>query len=319
MIPPNSCRVVLTSIAACVLLASASPVAKAKEGEIFTRTADVIYGRKHGMALTMDVFTPRENKKGIGVILVLSGGYRSFHEGYRVHFGTHVTELARAGYTVFAVVHSSQPKFAIPDMLQDLHRSVRFIRYHAKDHQIDPDRIGIIGASSGGHLSLMQSTAGTEGDTKAADPVERVSSRVQAVASFFAPTDYLNYGQEGADGMGAGILAHLKAPFDFHELHPKTNTFERITDPEKRKAIGRDISPIYHITSRSAPTLIIHGDKDRGVPMQQSEIFIAKLKKAGVECKLSVKAGAGHDWAIDKEDIGMITDWFGKYLGESTR
>jgi acetyl esterase/lipase len=306
---------VMRFVAVCVLLASANPTASATEGPRFSRSEDVIFGRKYGMALTMDVFTPVENKKEIGVILVLSGGYFSDHELYWMHFRTHVTELVRAGYTVFAVVHSSQPKFAIPEILQDLNRAVRFIRYHAKDYHIDPNHIGIIGISSGGQLSLMLGTAGTDGDPKAPDPVDRVSSRVQAVACFCAPTDYLNYGQEGADAMGVGLLARLKAPFDFQELDPRTHVFVRITDPEKRLAIGRDISPIYHITPHSAPTLILHGDKDTGVPMQQSEIFIAKLKKAGVDCKLVVKAGAGHDWHLDGADFGMVMDWFSKHLG----
>jgi acetyl esterase/lipase len=306
-------------ITACLVLTSASVMATATETEPFSPTEDVIYGRKYGMALTMDVFTPRVNQKRLGVILVLSGGYFSDHQLYWAHFRTHVTELAKAGYTVFAVVHSSQPKFTIPDVLQDLNRAVRFIRYHAKDYHIDPDRIGIMGISSGGHLSLMQGTAGNDGDPKAVDPVDRVSSRVQAVACFCAPTDYLNYDQEGAEAMGAGLLAQLKAPFEFQELDPTTNVFMRITDPEKRRAIGRDISPIYHVTPRSAPTLIMHGDRDTAVPIQQSELFIAKLKKAGVDCKLVVKAGARHDWTLDKMDMSTVIDWFDKHLGQGNR
>src|SRR6516164_3811589 len=131
-------------ITGCLLLTSASVMATATEAEPFSPTEDVIYGRKYGMALTMDVFTPRVNQKRLGIILVLSGGYFSDHQLYWAHFRTHVTELAKAGYTVFAVVHSSQPKFTIPDVLQDLNRAVRFIRYHAKDYHIDPDRIGIM-------------------------------------------------------------------------------------------------------------------------------------------------------------------------------
>jgi acetyl esterase/lipase len=301
-------------VVGCLLLAGTGAAARAPEVVPGTRTEDVIYGRKHGMALTMDVFTPQEGKKGIGVILVVSGGYRSYHDGYMIHFRDHVSHLLRAGYTVFAVVHGSQPKFTVPEILQDVNRAVRFIRYHARDYHIDPNRIGITGSSSGGHLSLMQGTAGTDGDPKAADPVERVSSRVQAVACFFPPTDYLNYGQEGAEAMGTGRLAQLRAPFDFQQFDPKTDTFERITDPEKRRQIGRRISPIYHITSCSAPTLIIHGSADKGVPMQQSESFLAKLKKAGVEGKLVVKPGYGHDWAVDRADMSAITDWFDKHL-----
>ena len=96
-----------------------------------------------------------------------------------------IDELLKRGYTVFAVVHGSQPRFTIPEIVKDMNRAVRFIRFHAKDYHIDPDRIGITGGSAGGHLSLMQGTAGDTGDKNAKDPVDQTSSRVQAVGCFF--------------------------------------------------------------------------------------------------------------------------------------
>jgi acetyl esterase/lipase len=116
--------------------------------------------------------------------------------------------LARAftdrGYTVFQVVHGSQPKFTIPEVLDDMHRAVRFIRTNAKKYNIDPDKLGIAGGSAGGHLSLMQGCAPKDGNPKPADPVERQPSRVAAVACFFPPTDFLNYGKEGQLALGDG-------------------------------------------------------------------------------------------------------------------
>src|SRR5206468_11140135 len=141
-----------------------------------------------------------------------------------------------------------------------------YIRFHAKDYKIDPDRIGITGGSAGGHLSLMQGTAGDKGDPKAKDPVNRTSSRVQAVACFFPPTDFLNYGKKGEDAIGRGILKNFKAPFDFHELDPKTRTFVKIADEERIKELGRSISPITHVSADDPPVLIIHGDADKLVP-----------------------------------------------------
>ena len=126
------------------------------------------------------------------MILVVSGGLFSSHEAIQPAF---IRPLTDRGYTVFAVVHGSQPKYTIPEIVQDMNRAVRFIRHHAKDYRIDPDRIGISGASAGGHLSLMLGTAGDAGNPDAKDPVDRESSRVQAVACFFPPTDFLNYGK----------------------------------------------------------------------------------------------------------------------------
>ena len=93
--------------------------------------------------------------------------------------------LLDRGYTIFAVVHGSQPRYTVPEIIPDINRAVRFIRYHAKDYGIDPQRIGICGASAGGHLSLMIGTAGSKGKQDTSDPVDRESSRVQAVACFF--------------------------------------------------------------------------------------------------------------------------------------
>src|SRR4051794_13905682 len=188
----------------------------------FTRKQDVIYGRKYGMALTLDVFAPKANANGAAVVWVVSGGWVSAHELAAPEFPfSPVNELVKRGYTVFAVVHGSQPKFTIPEILQDMHRAVRFIRAHAADYKIDPDRIGITGGSAGGHLSLMQGTAGDQGDPKARDPIDRASSRVQAVACFFPPTDFLNYGKPGENALGRGVLKDFHPPFAFQEFDAK--------------------------------------------------------------------------------------------------
>jgi acetyl esterase/lipase len=280
----------------------------------YTRTEDVIYGRKWGTALTMDVFTPKKDAKGIGIIFAVSGGWFSTHDS--VANPVFMGELVKRGFTVFSVVHGSQPKYTIPEAVEDMQRSVRFIRFHARDYQIDPDRIGVTGGSAGGHLSLTLGTTGKAGDPKAKDPVDRVSSRVEAVACFFPPTDFLNYGEKDKLALGRGTLSAFKAPFDFHVLDPKTRAFEPITDEAKVLEMGKQISPIYHISSDTPPTLIIHGDADKLVPIQQAETFLAKLKETGVPAELVVKKGAQHGWGDMGKDMSTIADWFDKYLGK---
>ena len=215
---------------------------------------------------------------------------------------------------VFGVVHGSQPKYSIPEVLTDMHRAVRFIRHNAKEYSIDPNRMGIYGGSAGGHLSLMQGLAGKEGDAASKDPVERESSRVAAVACFYPPTDFLNYGREGEIAIGRGILKDFKAPFDFHELDKKTNSFVPVTDEQKILEIGRQISPINHVSADDPPTLIIHGDADKLVPIQQAELILAKLKGAGVDSRLVVKPGAAHGWADIGKDLSRFADWFDDHL-----
>jgi len=301
--------VILLSFA---LLFSLNLSASAAEEGSYTRQQDIIYGRKYGMALTMDLFRPKGNPNGLGVVFVVSGGWFSNHapNGHASRF----TQLLERGYTVFAVVHGSQPKFAIPEILEDMNRAVRFIRFHAKEYGIDPDRIGITGASAGGHLSLMQGTAGNDGDPKAKDPIDRVSSRVQAVACFYPPTDFLNYGKPGEDAVGRGILWNYSGAFDFKTYDPYWRKLVPITDEEKIRQYGWAVSPVNHITSDDPPTLIIHGDKDWLVPIQQAEIFVEKLKSVNVEAKLVVKPGAEHGWPDMSKEAEQIADWFDAHL-----
>ncbi len=286
-----------------------SPV-RAQDAPEYKRTHDVIYGRKFGLALTMDVFKPAK-PNGAAVLCVASGGWFSRPEMIMpVLYGP----LLKRGYTVFAVVHGSQPKFTVPEILEDMHRAVRFVRANAKEHGIDPERIGILGASAGGHLSLMQGTAGTDGDPKAQDPIDRVSSRVQAVCAFFPPTDFLNYGKAGNELIDRDLQPPFTAAVDYQEFDRAKARFFPVTDKAKLREITKKISPIYHVTKMSAPTLLIHGDKDELVPLQQSEVMLAKLKEAGVTAELIVKKGAGHGWTTLLLDFDTCADWFDKHL-----
>ena len=278
----------------------------------FNRCQDIVYGYKFGTALTMDVCTPKKEANRIGVILVASAGFVSSHDLVSPAF---IEPLTKRGYTVFAVFHGSQPRYTVPEIIQDINRSVRFIRYHAKEYGIDPERIGIMGASAGGHLSLMLGTAGDQGDPKAKDPVNRISNRVQAVACFFPPTDFLNYGKMGDAKIHA--IDHAppyRAAFDYRELDEQSKLWVPINDKNRLEEIARQISPIYHVTPDDPPTLIIHGDQDKLVPLQQSELIIEKLRKAGVKATLVVKRGAGHGWlGINNDEIQLIA-WFDNYL-----
>src|SRR5438270_1165580 len=201
----------------CLLLVSVFLPARATAGEpSFTRKEDVIYGRKYGTALTMDVFTPKTDANGAAIIFVVSGGFYSSHDAINVNA---VKPFLRRGYTIFAVVHGSQPRYQVPEIVQDMNRAVRFIRHHAKDYAIDADRIGVTGGSAGGHLSLMLGTAGGKGEPTARDPVDRESSRVQAVACFFPPTDLLNYGAPGNEKIRpTDYELPFRASFDYREL-----------------------------------------------------------------------------------------------------
>ena len=265
----------------------------------FTRTEDVIYGRKFGTALTLDVFQPRP-ANGVGIILMVSGGWFSSHESINADY---FRALLNRGYTVFAVVHGSQPKFVITEIVPDINRAVRFIRHNAAHYGVDPNRLGITGGSAGGHLSLTMGTQGGPGDANAKDLVDRESSAVQCVACFFPPTDFLNYGRPGEDAVGVGILKSFKPAFG-----PRSDT------AEERQKLGREISPIYFVHSNMPPILIIHGDADTLVPIYQAQMFVKRCEEVGSTAKLVVREGKNHGWPEMGKDMERFADWFDEYL-----
>ncbi len=283
-----------------ILLLALVPLARAQEEQVHVK--DVIYHKKMGVALTMDVFKPAK-PNGIGVIWMVSGGWVSNHAGINPKQAAIFT---KRGQTVFQVVHGSQPKFILPEIIQDIHRSVRFIRSNAAQFGVDPNRLGIAGGSAGGHLSLMMGAFGAPGDSNARDPIDRASSAVQAVAAFFPPTDLLNYGKEGQTAIDFPLLRPFWPAFGVTDA----------TSAEKRLELGKTFSPIYGITASMPPTLLIHGDTDALVPLQQSERLVAKLKELKVTHKLDVRAGKGHGWPGMEQDAELLADWFAQHLGK---
>ncbi|MBM3995269.1 MAG: alpha/beta hydrolase [Planctomycetes bacterium] len=276
------------------------------------RVSDVVYGRKDGLSLTLDVFFPIGKPNGAAVVLVASGGFNSSVGAVHRVFAD---SFVKRGYTCFYVVHGSQPRYTVPEIRADINRAVRFVRFHAKKYGIEPDRIGIGGVSSGGLLALLVGTAPQAPKADADDPVDRAASNVQAVAVFFPPTDYLNYGTKDKNFLEIkdhGIA--FRAAHDFYEFDEKEGLRRPITDKDKLHAIYKDISPIYHVTVKTAPTLIFHGDKDELVPFQQSEMYYAKLKEAGVASKLEVRKGAGHGWFSILDDLNLVADWYDLHL-----
>jgi acetyl esterase/lipase len=280
----------------------------------WTRTRDVIYGRTAGTALTFDVYTPKENANGAAVILVASGGWAASHEALDSPFlSIFIGPFIRHGYTVFGVVPASQPKFTIPEIAENVDKSVRFIRANAERFKIDSEKLGITGGSAGGHLSLLQATKPTPGKTLSLSALERASGRVQAAAVLFPPTDFLNYRSAGMNVMEDPLIDPFHAAFDFREMSKERHTLIPVSR-RRHAEILHETSPARCVTSETPPCMIIHGDKDELVPIQQATLFMDKLKAAGVPGELVVKEGAGHGWAKPEVEIELMAVFFDKHL-----
>ncbi|MFT3768350.1 MAG: alpha/beta hydrolase [Minicystis sp.] len=284
---------------------------------------DVIYERKYGMSLTLDVFQPAR-PNGAAIVSVDTGGWVTGYD--HVWAGNHVHFLER-GYTVFNVVHGSSPKFTVPEQIADVRRAVKFIRHHAADYHVDPARVGMTGVSTGGLLSLMMGLTDTA-DPGAEDPVERMSSRVQAVACIAPVTDLTNvrWPTQIDDKPGVPIMGPfhfldfmekarariLMGKGDSPEMSPRIVAV--MTDHDKAMEILRTVSPVEQVSAAAAPTMILQGDKDRVVPLDKTERFLGKLKAANVPNKLVVVPDAGHNIPDMVARTKDLADWFDIHL-----
>lgn len=303
----------MKTISILLIILFSSLFTAAQDTTNYTST-EMVYGRKDGMALTMTKLAPKENPKGRAIICVVSGNWIS-NNSMAYNFLHRAATYINSGYTVFLVYHSSQPRYAIPDAEDDIRRSIRFIRYHAKEYEIDPDHIGITGSSSGGHLSLLAALLDDNIKANANDPVDRVSSRVQAVAVFYPPVDFLNWGNLDL-AMQREILKRTRVigAFDFKRFNDTTGLYERILDEEEIKKIAISISPINAVSKDDPPIMIAHGDADMMVPLTQSKSIIQKLTDARVPNNLIIKSKGGHGWRNQEEQELQFLEWFDKWL-----
>jgi acetyl esterase/lipase len=256
---------------------------------------DVVYGHKDGLALTFDVIRPAR-PNGAGVLWLQSGGWYSSWVDSKIWPGICKPYLDK-GFTMFIVRHGSAPKYTVPEAIEDVRRCVRVIRTKARDFGVDPERLGVFGASAGGHLSLMLGTTGDDGDPKAKDEVLKQSSRVAAVVAICPPTDLRGWVTDPPAAIKA--IPGLKPPL----------TFDAKKEP--------DCSPLLKATDKTAPTLLIHGDKDALVPIEHSKKMLEALEKTGVDSKLVVVPGGGHSFTPKQNSeivLPAMLSWFEKQL-----
>jgi acetyl esterase/lipase len=291
-----------------------SQIILAQDSVTYTRN-EVIYGRKDGLAMTMLVLQPTKSNQR-GVVSLMSGNWVSGYRNVERSVAFAQTYLKR-GYTVFLVAHGSQPRYSIQDAAADVKRAVQFIRYNAKQYNISPENIGITGSSSGGHLSLLTALSDNDGNSASKDSIERVSGKVQAVACFFPPTDFLNWGGMTINPVTQKSFLQLMGvlgAFQFTRYDSVRRIYAEVNDSARVMQIAKSLSPAKIVTKDDPPVLVWHGDADRVVPLQQSRLLKEKMDAAGVPMVLKVKPKADHGWPnmqVEQEDFA---DWFDKYL-----
>ena len=285
--------VVLLALVACACSATARGIgavpAPARQPSV---TTDVVYGHKDGLALTFDVHRPAQ-PNGAGVISIVSGGWQSSVEMARLIAQGLYPPLNDKGFTVFAVRHGSSPRYPMSAIVADTRRAVRFIRQHAREYGVDPDRIGVFGSSAGGQLALLLGTTADAGDPSASDAVLRESSRVAAVVAYFPPTDLSRWGNRRAFPATAALT----------------------------EAEAAQYSPIRFVSSGAAPSLIVHGDADTVVPIVEGQTMHTALTDAGVPASFMRIEGAGHGFSgadLERASAAMV-QWFEQHLGSAAK
>jgi len=270
---------------------------------------NVVYGMFSDLALLLDVYYPDE-PNGYGVIFISGSGWRAplgLDASPLKESGQEkvcAVPLADAGYTVFAINHRATPRFQYPAAVEDAQRAVRFARHHAERFGINEDRIGAVGGSSGRHLVSPLGTLDGQGVPDDPDPLMRENAKVQCVVARAAPVE-LSGISSPSRVLFVGMVASRRAG---------ANSIEAKTE--------REASPVNHVSSDDAPTLLIHGDADAAIPYEQSEIMRDALQKAGVEVKLLKIPGGGHGptfpGATNPPDyIGATIDWFDQHLPDA--
>jgi acetyl esterase/lipase len=257
---------------------------------------DVVYGHKDGLAMTFDVIKPKANANGATVIFMVSGGWVSNYNPPQ-QTATRFKDLLDKGFTLIAVRHGSSPKYLIPEIVSDVRRAVRFIRHNAKQWGVDPNRLGVFGGSAGGHLALVLGTASDNGAPNAKEDFMKESDRVASVVAYFPPVDLRPLARGLNPQRTGGTL----------DRFPALNF-------EKEKA--PDYSPIVHVSPDDPPTLLIHGDKDNLVPVNNSKVIHEAFQKNSVKTQLIIIEGAEHGFRGEdaKRAGAAMASWFEQTL-----
>jgi acetyl esterase/lipase len=286
------------------LLAAIAPLTSAQESAPlpYVQKMDVVYGEAHGTGLLMDVFTPKAKANGLAIVDVVSGSYYSDRRKIRDHTLAQVYPIfCGHGYTVFAVRPGSRTRYTGAEMLEHVKLGIRYVKQHAADFKIDADRLGLTGASAGGHLATLAAVTPEEAKPDAKQEVLRYDTKVKAAAIFFPPTDLLDWAGKPADFEKLGDLLFLGGTKGHSE--------------EEIKERARQISPARLVQEPKLPFLFIHGDADPLVPLQQSQKMVEAIKGGGGKAELIVKKGGGHPWLTIPEEVEVMAAWFDEQLG----
>jgi acetyl esterase/lipase len=268
---------------------SPSPVPFQRYGEALT---DVSYCTADNSAQKMDVYFPDSGGPWPALVYVHGGSWMHGDKAEALMFAANMTSQ---GYLVVSINYRLYPPARFPAMIEDVKCAVRSLRAHASEYNLDPNRIGAVGVSAGGHLVSLLGTSDQSAGWDVGEYLDQ-SSRVQAVIAMAAVTDltknFPNADIEAMRHVGFGEDNIVQA------------------------------SPITHVTSDDPPFLLIHGDRDELVPYEQSQLMYDRLVQMNVPAQLVIVKNATHSFIAPEgtttpsliEINQIILDFLAKYL-----
>jgi acetyl esterase/lipase len=258
---------------------------------------DIPYAATKNPRQMLDLYQSK-NPKGAGplpVVVNIHGG--AFRMGDKNRGVGEILDFVASGdYAAVSINYRLSDEALWPAQIHDCKAAIRWVRANASKYHLDPDRIGVMGGSAGGHLVAMLGTSGgieaLEGDL---GPYRSTSSKVRCVVDEFGPSDFLAMGgsHDDPDSPESALIGGAL---------------------QEHKDRARAASPITYVSEDDPPFLIFHGTADPMVPFSQSERLAKALKDAGVECHFVPVTGAGHGGFHSPEVPKRVRQFFDKHL-----
>ena len=256
------------------MLAGLGLTAAARAGDVREAT-DLVYGKGGGADLRLDLVMPADGDGPFPAVVCIHGG--GWVGGKRQDMDQTVQVLAKHGFVAVSPDYRVGPHDPFPAAVEDCKAAVRWLRANARKYHLNPERIGVVGFSAGGHLACLLGTTDAKDGLEGHGGNPEQSSRVQAVVSFFGPTDFTT--KLWTDELEKTVLVPLLG-----------GSFK------ERPDLYRRVSPITYVTKDDPPFLFFHGTQDDVVAIRHSRVLAEKLRAVGVEAQLNEVEGEGHGW-----------------------
>ena len=239
----------------------------------------IVYGKGDNADLELDLAMPAAGNGPFPAIVCIHGG--GWKAGNRQQLVGLTDVFAKKNFVAVTITYRLAPKYQFPAQIEDCKAAVRWMRANADKYNIDSKRIGAVGFSAGAHLSCLLGAADETADLEGQGGNPKQSSKVQAVVSFFGPTDFTTK-TWSKDVENAFFVPFVGGKF------------------EEKKDQYRKCSPIIYCSKNNPPFLFFHGTKDTLVGIEHSEKMTKKLRDLGVPAELVTMEGDGHGWGGEK-------------------